>query len=203
MAFQGIEVLEIGVQVQMAGGMPAFTVVGLPDKAVGERPRTGARRLVGARPVGPAQAHHSQSGAADVLKEGSHFDLPIAAGLLVAMGVLPAEELQRYIVLGELALDGALTAVAGVLPAAFHAAKAERGIICPAACGRRGGVGRRARGAGAGLADRSHKSFQGHPSADPAGARAPARAGGAARPGRHQGPGERQARARDCRGRWP
>jgi len=61
--------------------------------------------------------------------------LPIAVGLLAAMGVLPDDVLQRYIVLGELALDGALTSVAGVLPAAFAAAKSERGIICPASCG--------------------------------------------------------------------
>jgi magnesium chelatase family protein len=61
--------------------------------------------------------------------------LPIAVGLLAAMGVLPEDALQRYLVLGELALDGALTSVAGVLPAAFHAASSERGIICPAACG--------------------------------------------------------------------
>ncbi len=72
---------------------------------------------------------------ADVLKEGSHFDLPIALGLLVAMGVLPGDEIEGYTALGELALDGAIAAVAGVLPAAVAASAASRGLICPAACG--------------------------------------------------------------------
>jgi magnesium chelatase family protein len=119
----------------MAGGFAGFTVVGLPDKAVGES-RERVRAALSALGLSiPPKRITVNLAPADVLKEGSHFDLPIAAGLLAAMGVLPAEELQRYIVLGELALDGALTAVAGVLPAAFHAANAERGIICPAACG--------------------------------------------------------------------
>lgn len=72
---------------------------------------------------------------ADVQKEGSHYDLPIALGLLAAMGVLPAEEIAGYTALGELALDGSLTAVAGVLPAALGAHDKDRGLICPAACG--------------------------------------------------------------------
>ena len=69
---------------------------------------------------------------ADVLKEGSHFDLPIALGLLAAMGALPGEELVRYTALGELGLDGALAPVTGVLAAVVHAAEMERGLICPA-----------------------------------------------------------------------
>ncbi len=72
---------------------------------------------------------------ADVLKEGSHFDLPIALALLTVMGVLPDAEMARYVALGELALDGALTPVAGVLPAAIDALAHDRGLICPAACG--------------------------------------------------------------------
>ena len=72
---------------------------------------------------------------ADVLKEGSHFDLPIALGLLVAMEVIAADDIAGYTVLGELALDGAIAPVAGVLPAAMGAVAHERGIICPAACG--------------------------------------------------------------------
>ena len=70
-----------------------------------------------------------------MLKEGSHFDLPIALGLLAAMGVVAADELAQYTVLGELALDGEITRVAGVLPAAIAAADAGRGMICPAPCG--------------------------------------------------------------------
>jgi magnesium chelatase family protein len=72
---------------------------------------------------------------ADLAKEGSHFDLPIALGLLVVMGVLPADAVERHLVLGELALDGSLRAVAGVLPAAVAAASRELALICPAASG--------------------------------------------------------------------
>jgi magnesium chelatase family protein len=72
---------------------------------------------------------------ADVQKEGSHFDLPIALGLLAAMGVLPAEDLEGYSALGELGLDGRITAVAGVLLAALAASGRDLGIICPQACG--------------------------------------------------------------------
>src|SRR5246127_5712517 len=71
---------------------------------------------------------------ADLPKEGSHYDLPIALGLLSAMGVLPASEMARYVALGELSLDAQLTAVAGVLPAALAASEQQRGLICPAVC---------------------------------------------------------------------
>ncbi len=134
-AFQGIDTLDIDVQVQMSGGLPAFTVVGLADKAVGES-RERVRAALGALGLAlPPQRITVNLSPADVLKEGSHYDLPIALGLLVAMGVLPADEIARYTVLGELALDGAIAPVAGVLPAAIAAAAGERGIICPAATG--------------------------------------------------------------------
>src|SRR5258708_26743726 len=133
--FRGVEVSEVETQVTIASGLPAFTVVGLPDKAVAES-RERVRAALASLGLGlPPRRITVNLAPADVLKEGSHFDLPIAAGLLVAMGVLPGDALQRYLMLGELALDGGLTPVAGVLPAAFAAAKAERGIICPAACG--------------------------------------------------------------------
>jgi magnesium chelatase family protein len=134
-AFQGIEVLDIDVQVQMSGGIVAFNVVGLPDKAVAES-RERVRASLHALGLGlPPKRITVNLAPADVLKEGSHFDLPIALGLLTVMGVLPGDEIARYVALGELALDGALTAVAGVLPAAVAAVAQERGIICPAACG--------------------------------------------------------------------
>jgi magnesium chelatase family protein len=134
-AFQGIDVLDIDVQVQIAPGIVGFTVVGLPDKAVAES-RERVRSALGAIGLAlPAKRITVNLSPADVLKEGSHFDLPIALGLLVAMGVLDGEELAGYTALGELALDGALSAVAGVLPAAIGASAHERGIICPEACG--------------------------------------------------------------------
>ena len=134
-AFQGIEVLPIEVQVQMAPGLPSFLVVGLPDKAVAES-RERVRAALNAIGLAlPPKRIVVNLSPADVQKEGSHFDLPIAAGLLVAMGVLPGDELEGYVALGELALDGSLTPVAGALPAAMGAAERQRGLICPAACG--------------------------------------------------------------------
>ncbi|MCK6451194.1 MAG: YifB family Mg chelatase-like AAA ATPase [Alphaproteobacteria bacterium] len=134
-AFQGIDVLDIDVQVQVASGIVGFTVVGLPDKAVAES-RERVRSAFGAIGLAlPAKRITVNLSPADVQKEGSHFDLPIALGLLVAMGVVDAEEVQGYTVLGELALDGALAPVAGVLPAAIGANAQGRGIICPGANG--------------------------------------------------------------------
>ena len=134
-AFSGIEVLPVDVQVQIAGGLPAFTLVGLPDKAVGES-RERVRAALGALGLAlPPKRITVNLAPADLLKEGSHFDLPIALGLLLAMGVLPAEELERFVALGELALDGQITAVAGVLPAAIAANGEGLGLICPAKCG--------------------------------------------------------------------
>jgi len=134
-AFQGIEVLDIDVQVQMAGGTVAFTVVGLPDKAVGES-RERVRAALHALGLAlPAKRITVNLAPADVLKEGSHFDLPIALALLVVMGVIPDEEMDRFYALGELGLDGTLAPVAGVLPAATNAVAHGRNLICPAACG--------------------------------------------------------------------
>ena len=134
-AFQGIEVLDVDVQVQTAAGLPAFTIVGLPDKAVAESRERVRAALVAIGLALPPKRITVNLAPADVLKEGSHFDLPIALGLLVAMGVLPGDEIEGYTALGELALDGAIAPVAGVLPAAVAAAAAGRGLICPAVCG--------------------------------------------------------------------
>ena len=134
-AFSGFQVLDVDVQVQMGAGLPAFTVVGLPDKAVGES-RERVRAALGSMGLAlPPKRITVNLAPADLAKEGSHFDLPIALGLLAAMDVLPADEIAAYTALGELALDGALTPVAGVLPAAIHAHASGRGLICPAAQG--------------------------------------------------------------------
>ena len=134
-AFQGVEVLDVDVQVQVARGMPAFRIVGLPDKAVAES-RERVRAALSAMGLAlPARRITVNLSPADLLKEGSHFDLPIALGLLTAMDVVPADALDSYAALGELALDGAVAPVAGALPAAIHAAAADRGLVCPAPCG--------------------------------------------------------------------
>jgi magnesium chelatase family protein len=134
-AFLGMDVITVDVQVQMASGLPAFTVVGLPDKAVTES-RERVRAAIGALGLSlPPSRITVNLSPADLPKEGSHFDLPIALGLLVAMEVLPAEELAQFTAMGELALDGRLSPVAGVLPSAVHALSRDDGFICPAAQG--------------------------------------------------------------------
>jgi magnesium chelatase family protein len=135
-AFEGIEAREVDVQVHIGdGGGGVFNIVGLADKAVGESRERVRAALAAVGLALPWRRITVNLAPADVPKEGSHYDLPIALGVLAAMGVLPASELAGYTALGELSLDGQITAVAGVLPAAIAAAEAERGLICPAACG--------------------------------------------------------------------
>ena len=119
----------------MTGGVPGFTVVGLPDKAVAESRERVRSALYALGLALPPKRITVNLAPADVLKEGSHFDLPIALGLLAALEVLPGDEVAAYLALGELALDGAISAVAGVLPAALGAAARGLGLICPSACG--------------------------------------------------------------------
>ena len=130
-AFRGIDVLDVDVQVQMASGLPAFTIVGLPDKAVSEARERVRAALNSIGLALPPKRITVNLAPADVAKEGSHFDLPIALGLLADMGVIPIEDAGRYLVLGELALDGSLSPVGGVLPAAIHAGARDLGLICP------------------------------------------------------------------------
>ena len=134
-AFSGIDVLPIEVQVAVTSGLPTFTIVGLPDKAVGESRERVRAALQAIGLALPARRITVNLAPADVQKEGSHFDLPIALGLLVAMGVVPMEEMAQYSALGELGLDGSIAAVAGVLPAAVGANAAGRGLVCPGAQG--------------------------------------------------------------------
>ena len=135
-AFRGIDVLDIDVEVQIANGMPAFTIVGLPDKAIAESKERvrGALHAMGL--ALPAKRITINLAPADVNKEGSHYDLPIALGLLVAMDVVPQDAVDRYYALGELGLDGSLRTVTGVLPAAIQAEVKNCGLICPSGSGR-------------------------------------------------------------------
>lgn len=134
-AFQGVEVIPVTVQVQMASGMPRFSIVGLPDKAVAEsRERVRAALTALGLSLPPKRITVNLS-PADLLKEGSHFDLPIALGLLLALEVLLPDALIRHLALGELGLDGRLSPVCGALPAAMAAEGRDMGLICPAANG--------------------------------------------------------------------
>ena len=134
-AFLGLEARSVDVQVQITGGMAAFVLVGLPDKAVKEsRERVQATLDAIGLALPPRRVVVNLS-PADLPKEGSHYDLPIALGLLSAMGLIAADVLDQYVVVGELGLDGRIAPVPGVLLAALHAAELERGLICPAAQG--------------------------------------------------------------------
>jgi magnesium chelatase family protein len=130
-SFQGIDVLSIDVQVQMASGLPAFSVVGLPDKAVAESRERVRSALTALGLALPPKRITVNLSPADLAKEGSHFDLPIALGLLATMDVISKEDVEGFVALGELALDGAISQVAGVLPAAIHANSLGLGLICP------------------------------------------------------------------------
>lgn len=134
-AFQGIEVMDVDVQVDMSSGIPGFTIVGLPDKAVAEsreRVRAALRAMGLAMPPKRITVNLAP---ADVAKEGSHFDLPIALGLLGAMGVLSPDETMRMTAMGELGLDGTIAPVPGILPAAIHANADGRTFVCAAVQG--------------------------------------------------------------------
>ena len=134
-AFQGIEARPVDVQVQISSGIVAFTIVGLPDKAVAESRERVRAALHAIGLALPPKRITVNLAPADLPKEGSHYDAPIALALLGAMGILPAEFLSRYVVMGELALDGSLAPTAGALPAAMAAHARGLGIICPAANG--------------------------------------------------------------------
>ena len=134
-AYLGLEARAIEVQCQVAPGLPRFSVVGLPDKAVGEsRERVQAALSAMGLALPPKRITINLS-PADLPKEGSHYDLPIALALLAAMGVTDAEQLIEWVAVGELALDARIVSSPGVLLAAIHASEAELGLICPRAQG--------------------------------------------------------------------
>ncbi|RWR46321.1 ATP-binding protein [Sinirhodobacter ferrireducens] len=134
-AFEGVEARLVEVQCALAAGMPAFSIVGLPDKAVSEA-RERVRAALAALSIAlPMRRITVNLSPADLPKEGSHFDLPIALGLLAAIGIVPPEEVEGLVSLGELSLDGRVVAVTGALPAAMAAAEEDRALLCPAACG--------------------------------------------------------------------
>jgi len=127
--------MEIDVQVHLTSGLPAFTIVGLPDKAVAESRERVRSALSSIGLALPPRRVTVNLAPADMQKEGSHFDLAIALGLLGEMQVLQQSSLNNYIVMGELALDGGLGPISGVIPAAIAASEAGKGLICPRANG--------------------------------------------------------------------
>jgi len=134
-AFQGIEGVPVEVQVMVAPGKLGMQIVGLPDKAVAESRERVQAALHATGLALPPKRVTVNLAPADLPKEGSHFDLPIALGLMAALGAIPADALAGYVVIGELNLDGTIAAVAGALPAAIAANASGRGLICPAESG--------------------------------------------------------------------
>ena len=198
-AFEGIEVRPVDVQVQVAPGMPAFTIVGLPDKAVSEARERVRSAMIASGLALPARRITINLAPADLPKEGSHYDLPIALGLMAAIGAIPHDALAGFAVLGELGLDGSIAPVAGVLPAAIGANARGEGSDLP------GGLR-----AGSGLGepgDRDHRRVVAHPARQPFQGHAGAVAAAAENPRgqRHRrstSPTSRARKAPSARSKW-
>lgn len=134
-AYAGIETRPVDVQVHIASGLPAFTIVGLPDKTVAESRERVRAALTSMGIALPAKKILINLAPADLFKEGSHFDLPIALGLLGALGMIAPETIRSLLAVGELSLDGSITPVTGVLPAAMAALSNDKILACPEANG--------------------------------------------------------------------
>jgi magnesium chelatase family protein len=134
-SLHGIDARPVDVQVSLAAGLPSFTIVGLADKAVVES-RERVRSALSAIGLAlPPKRITVNLAPADLPKEGSHYDLAIALGLMVASGAIPGDLLDEFCVAGELSLDGSLSPIAGALPAAIGASAQGKGLICPEPCG--------------------------------------------------------------------
>ncbi|WOI55642.1 YifB family Mg chelatase-like AAA ATPase [Palleronia sp. LCG004] len=130
-AFEGIEARLVEVQCAVSLGLPAFSIVGLPDKAVSEA-RDRVRAALDALNIAlPSKRVVINLSPADLPKIGSHFDLPIAMAILAALEIVPADMVEGTLALGELSLDGKLRPVIGALPAAMAAAESGRSLLCP------------------------------------------------------------------------
>lgn len=134
-AFSGIDVTEVDVQLQINNGMPSFTIVGLADKTISESKERVRAALNSFGLALPAKKILVNLAPADLLKEGSHFDLAIACAIMVGGGILPIDLVSEFIIIGELSLDGSILPVTGVLPAAICANAKNMGLICPSGNG--------------------------------------------------------------------
>ena len=135
LAFVGIEARPVQVEVRITSGQPHFAIVGLPDKAVAES-RERVRNALHAIGLGlPWTRITVNLAPADLPKEGSHFDLPIALALMVAMEAISPDTVEGFAAVGELSLDGAIRSTPGTLPAAIGANGMDKGLICAAEAG--------------------------------------------------------------------
>lgn len=134
-AFEGVEARKVDVEVTFTKGQFAFNIVGLGDRAVGESRERVMGAFGGLGLAFPSRRVVCNLAPADLPKEGSHYDLPIALALLAELGILPYDALNGWAAIGELGLDGQIAQVAGALPAAIAASSLGLGLICPEACG--------------------------------------------------------------------
>ncbi len=134
-AFEGVEARLAEVQCALSPGIPGFSIVGLPDKAVSEAKERVRAALATLCIALPSQKITVNLSPADLPKEGSHFDLPIAIALLASLEIIPQDIASEYVALGELSLDGKLVSVVGALPSAMSAAEEGFKLICPRASG--------------------------------------------------------------------
>ena len=133
--FEGIEARLVEIECVVANGLPNFTIVGLPDKAISEA-RERIRAALGELSIAlPSKRITINLIPADLPKEGAHLDVPIAMAMLAALDIVPAEDVENAIAIGELSLDGRINPVSGALPTALKAAELGKNMYCPAACG--------------------------------------------------------------------
>lgn len=135
-AFKGVEACPVEVQCSLSPGLPGFSIVGLPDKAVSEAKERVRAALAGMAIAFPSSKVTINLSPANLPKEGSHFDVPIAVSLLAELNIIPPDQVASVISLGELSLDGKLVQVSGALPAAMTAAEEDYQLLCPAPCGK-------------------------------------------------------------------
>jgi len=129
----GVSAPEVTVEVHLSGGLPALSIVGLPETGVRESKDRVRSALLNAGFEFPARRITINLAPADLPKEGGRFDLPIALGILAASGQIPAESLAELEFMGELSLDGALRPLKGILPAVLAAREAGRSLLIPQA----------------------------------------------------------------------
>ena len=134
-AFEGVEARRVDVEVQLTTGQHVFVVVGLADKAVAESRERVRGAFAGLGLSLPGKRIVANLAPADMPKEGTHFDLPIALAVMSAIGVIPLDALDGWAAMGELSLDGRIVPAAGALPAAMAAGAMGLGLICPEASG--------------------------------------------------------------------
>lgn len=133
--FEGIEPKLVEIECAISPGLPAFSIIGLPDKAVSEA-RDRIRTALGALSIAlPSRRITVNLSPADMPKEGSHLDLPIALALLAALNIISHEDSEGALAIGELSLDGRLQPVTGALPAALKAAELGKDLFCPETSG--------------------------------------------------------------------